>query len=208
VRDITLSKLELLLKRIEPKSEKPSRCTRPAKPSKAMEHLLGRLQQREWVCRMQDGFMEEIKYLRAEAKWILHLPRCRYCQLTAELDVERYNGKHVAWFLDLENSPYMEKAYRDCPKARNYVIDNYWWALERYEKTGTTKLAEVNTVKFILDRAKWAYKITGKQIHGARQMLKLVRSWNWNNPTESEEQYYELDAQFNIYSPLFVDINE
>jgi hypothetical protein len=52
--------------------------------------LLNRLSTREWLLIVEGQLMEAIALLRREAKFIEHLPHCRYCQLNLELDVEWY----------------------------------------------------------------------------------------------------------------------
>lgn len=120
------------------------------------------------------------------------------CQMEVELDVERYLGKHIAWFVDLESGEYWEKWDPTCPRERNYKIDNYWWQVQRYRETGTTEWPKSETVKFILDRAKWAYKIEGKEIHLAREKLKLVRNWDF-----SEQCQRKFERLENKSSPFF-----
>jgi hypothetical protein len=98
----------------------------------------------------------------------------------------------------------LEEKYPDCPKEENYVIDNYWAQVERYRKTGTAESPEVNTISFILDRAKWAYKITGKQIRLSRQLLMLVRAWNFNDQNlEDYNRIYEELGMYEIANPSF-----
>ena len=191
-----MSKLELLLKKIQKPEE--SRHQPPPKTSTKLLTLINRLNTREWLPGIEEALMLQIRGLRSEVKWIEHLPRCRLCQLETELDVERYLGKHIAWFVDLESGEYWEKADRSCPKEKNYKIDNYWDQVQRYRKTGIVEWKESETLKFILDRAKWAYKITGKQIHLARQKLKLVRNWDFSE--QCERKFERLENQS---SPFF-----
>jgi len=166
--------------------------------------LLNRLSTREWLLIAEGQLMEAVVYLKREAKFIEHLPHCRYCQLNLELDVERYNGVHSSWYLCLENNEYLEETYPDCPKEENYTIDNYWAQVERYRKTVTTEFPEVNTLSYILDRAKWAYKIAGKQIRLSRQLLRLVRAWNFSDQISEEyNRIYEELGMYEIANPSF-----
>jgi hypothetical protein len=192
--------LKLLLKRISRKEEVPKGP--PPKPSKNLLMLLNRLQMREWLHLIEGQLMEAITYLRSEVKFIEHLPHCWVCKLELQLDVERYNGNRSTWYLCLENNEYLEAEYPDCPKEENYTIDNYWAQVERYRKTGTVECAEVNTMSFILDRAKWAYKIMGKQIHLARQLLRLVRTWDFSDRVVMEfDRLYEELGMYEIANP-------
>jgi hypothetical protein len=166
--------------------------------------LLNRLNTREWLLIVEGQLMEAITFLRGEVKFIEHLPHCRDCQLLLQLDVERYNGNHSTWYLCLENNEYLEETYPDCPREENYTIDNYWAQVERYRKTGTAESPEVNTISYILDRAKWAYKITGKQIRLSRQLLRLVRAWTFSDQNlEDYNRIYEELGMYEIANPSF-----
>lgn len=190
-----MSKLELLLKRIQKPPEAKHRLQPPRETSRKLTVLLDRLSIREWLPQAEEDLMLEIRHLRSEVKWIEHLPRCQICQLELELDVERYLGKHIAWFVNLESSEYFEEQYPECPKEDDYKIDNYWWQVKRFEATGIAEWKESETIKFILDRAKWAYKIDGKQIHIARQKLKLVRTWDFSERCQRKFAKLENESE-------------
>lgn len=205
-RGARLSKLEMLLKRIQKPEEKPKpkKLSKPPKPSKKLLMLLNRVNTREWLLIVEGQLMEAIVLLRHELKFIEHLPHCRICQCELQLDVERYNGTRLFWYLSLENSEYLQEAYPDCPKEEDYNIDNYWWQVERYRKIGTTESDEVNTLAFIMDRAKWAYKIAGKQIRLSRQLLRLVRTWDFSERCFTEySRVYEKLGMYEIANPSF-----
>jgi len=106
------------------------------------------------------------------------------CRMELQLDVERYLGNRSTWYLCLENTEYLEEEYPDCPKVEDYRIDNYWAQVERLRQ-GITK-SDANTMEFILDRAKWAYKIMGNQIKLSRQLLRMVRNWDFSEGTQKE----------------------
>jgi len=202
------SKAALLIERIRQphflrdRIHPPTKPKVPPKTSKALLMLLNRLAMREWLYFVEGQLMKTVTYLRDEVKFIGHLPRCWMCQMELRLDVERYNGTHTFWYLCLENNEYLEEQYPDCPREENYVIDNYWAQVERYRRTGTTECAEVNTMKFILDRAKWAYKIMGRQIHLARQLLRLVRTWDFSDRIIMEfDSLYEELRMYEIANP-------
>jgi len=198
---VLTSKIHLLLQRIQRPEEKPKA---PPKTSKKLLMLLNRLNSREWLLIVEGQLMEAITFLRGEVKFIEHLPHCRDCQLLLQLDVERYNGNHSTWYLCLENNEYLEETYPDCPREENYTIDNYWAQVERYRKTGTAESPEVNTISYILDRAKWAYKITGKQIRLSRQLLRLVRAWTFSDQNlEDYNRIYEELGMYEIANPSF-----
>jgi len=120
-----------------------------------------------------------------------------------KLDVERYLGNHSFWYLCLENSEYLEARYPSCPKERNYHISSYWEQLRHYEQYGNTNVPGENTVEFILDRAKWAYKITGKQIRLLRRLLRLARNWNFNEEQTMEfQRLYDRLGMYDIALPF------
>lgn len=171
-----IQKPRILHDRLYPKEE-----VKPKKPSKNLLRLLNLIKMRKWTSDAQNDFMALIIQMRQEVKFIEHLPKCWMCQMNLRLDVERYNGTHTFWFLSLENNEYLEERYPSCPKERNYHIGNYWEQYAYYKKYGNTNVPGENTLQFILDRAKWAYKIYGKQIRLARKMLKMVRNWRFND---------------------------
>lgn len=146
--------------------------------------LVGRMETRDWLQLVEGQLIEAIIYLRGEVKFIQHLPHCWVCRMEIQLDVERYLGRRSKWYLCLENNEYLEEQYPDCPKAENYRIDNYWDQVERFRK-GITE-SEANTMEFILDRAKWAYSIMGKQIKLSRQLLRIVRNWDFSEQLLAE----------------------
>jgi hypothetical protein len=188
---------KILHDRLHP--EKPAKAT---KPSKNLLNFLNRLLTRRWIDVVQDQLMEAIVYLRQEVKFIEHLPRCYLCKMTLELDVERYLGNHSTWYLSLENSEYLEKRYPSCPRERNYQIGNYWEQLQHFRKYGNTDTGD-NTVEFILARAKWAYKIMGKQIRLARRLLCLVRAWDFTEERTIEfQRLYERLGMYEIVFPF------
>lgn len=180
--------MHLLIQRISRDEEVPKGP--PPKTSKKLLALLNRLNTRSWLPIVEGQLIEAIHFLRREVKFIEHLPHCRICKIELQLDVERYNGNHSTWYLGLENSEYIEEQYPDCPKEENYKIGSYW--------TGSSD----ETVRFILERAKWAYKIMGKQILTARQMLKLVRTWNFSKEyTARFNRLYDKLARYEVTLP-------
>lgn len=186
-----IHKPRILHDRIHPQKEPRARA-----PSRNLENLLDRIKMRKWVSVVQDDLMQTVIYLRRDVKFIEHLPKCRFCLLELELDVERYLGTRSFWFLCLENNEYLEQRYRSCPRERNYKIGNYWEQAEHFRKYGNTDTGD-NTLQFILDRADWAYKIYAKQIHVARQLLRLVRAWNFSEAQRQE--YGRLCEQLGMY---------
>ena len=74
----------------------------------------------------------------------------------------------------------------------NSALGNYWEQLAYYNKYGTTDVPGENTLQFILDRAKWAYKIYGKQIRLARKLLKMLRNWRFYD----EQQMLEFNIVY------------
>jgi len=157
---------------------------------------------RDWLYFIEGQLMDTITYLRGEVKYIEHLPRCWVCMMQLKLDIERYLGKHSTWYLSLENNEYLEEQYPDVPKERNYHIGSYWEQVKHYRKYGDTKVPGENTEKYILDRAKWAYKIMGKQIHLARKMLKIIRAWDFSDRIIMEfNTLYEELGMYEIANP-------
>jgi hypothetical protein len=163
--------------------------------------LLNTIETGKWLVHVEEQLMDAVAALRHELKWIEHIQGCWRCQMELKLDVERYLGKHTFWFLCLENE-YLERHYRNCPKERNYHIGSYWEQVQYYEKYGNTDVPGENTLDFILDRSKWAYKIIGKQIHLARRMLRLVRTWDDSDLAKFARLNVKLELYF-VSDPPF-----
>jgi len=189
----------ILYNRIHP--EEPAKRRR----SKKRNILLDRIATRRWLNVVQDQLMEAITHLRGDVKFIEHLPGCWRCKMELKLDVERYLGNHSFWYLCLENSEYLEVRYRSCPKERNYHIGSYWEQVEYYRQHGNADVPGENTVEFILDRAKWAYKIMGKQIRLLRRLLRLARTWDFSEEQTSEfQRLYDRLGMYEIALPFEV----
>ena len=194
----------MLLKQIQKPEEKPKKLSKPPGPSKQLFMLLNRVNTREWLHIVEGQLMEAIVYLRREVKFIEHLPHCWICQVELELDVERYMGNHSFWWCCLENNQYLERRYRSAPKERDYHIGNYWEQLQYYRGHGNTDVPGQNTLQFIFDRAKWAYKIAGKQIRLSRQLLRLVRAWSFSDQNiEDYNRIYDKLGMYEIANPSF-----
>ena len=166
----------------------PPKPVKPVDYSRQIEKLIHRTNEHKWIEIAYLQLIIEIVRLRAEARFIWHFPKCQMCKANLIIDVERYCGCHTFWYLSLENSEYLEEQYLDIPKLENYRLGNYWEQAKWCEKHGNTDVPGENTYQFILDRANWAYKIYGNQIHSARQMLRLVKAWDFS---EAQHQEYE-----------------
>lgn len=206
---LTTENIEILLKRIRQPTilhDHVFSNRTEVKPisSGNIQKLLGRVRIRQWTGAAQDDLMLAIGMMRSEVRIIAHLPKCWLCQMELKLDVERYNGTRCFWFLSLENSSYLERRYRSCPKERNYHIGNYWEQVQYYREHGNCDVPGENTVQFILDRAKWAYKIYGKQIHLARVLLNMVRNWNFNDDQQRSKfnVIYERLGMYDVALPI------
>ncbi len=194
-----VQKPRVLYNRIHPQNEPQVMQT-----SKNLQRLVERLKMREWMPNMQDYLMETIIRLRREVKFIEHLLGCWICKCEMQLDVERYLGNRTAWYVCLENNEYLERRYRGCPKEKDYHIGNYWEQVRYYREHGSTDVPGENTLQFILDRAKWAYKIYGKQIKTLRRLLHIVRSWNFNaNQEELLSKFYRIYNRLDMYDVAF-----
>lgn len=198
-----MSELQVLLKRIHAIPEpKPKPMFQAREPSADTMFLLDRVRRRRWLDTVQDELMEAIIMLRNDVKFITHLPKCRYCQLTLQLDVERYYGSHSFWWIQLEGNEYLERRYRSCPKARDYAMPGYWEQEQYYRKHGSLDGMENTTIQFILARGKWVYKIYGKQIRTARRMLHIARNWSFIT-SQSQLEFDRLYTQLGMYEIAF-----
>jgi len=180
-----------LLKRMQP--PKP-RYKKAPETSSDLLALVDRMNMRDWLYFKEVQLFKVIKELRLDIKFIEHLPHCWVCRAELQLDVERYLGNRSMWYLCLENNEYLEEQYPDCPKAENYRIDNYWAQVERYRRG--IKKNDTNTIEFIMDRAKWAYKIIGNQIRLCRQLLRMARNWDFNS--NSIEEFVRIEDELGI----------
>jgi hypothetical protein len=189
----------VLQDRVHPQPERPRKSS-----TKDLQHLLERIKMRDWVYRVQDSLMELIIELRREVEFIEHLQGCCICKMELRLDVERYNGSRLFWYTSLENSEYLERRYPSCPKEQNYHIGNYWEQVAYYREHGTADVPGENTLDFILARAKWAYKIIGKQIRVARHLLHMARNWNFNDTTSMLEfnRIYDRLGRYDVALPF------
>jgi hypothetical protein len=195
-----IRKPRILYHRIHP--EEPAKSP---KQSKKLIMLLDRIATRRWLSVVQDQLMEAVADLRGEVKFIEHLPGCWLCKMELKLDVERYLGNRSFWYLCLENSEYLEARYPSCPKERDYHIGSYWEKVQYYRQYGNTDVPGENTTEFILDRAKWAYKIMGKQIRLLRQLLRLARNWNFSEEqTSTFQRLYNRLGMYEIALPFEV----
>ena len=191
--------VEVLLERIQRPHAlsdyvRPPRAQPPQDDSSA-RMLIERINKRAWVEDTYGELHELLANLRGEINFIKHLPKCRFCQAELQIDVERYLGSRSPWWINLQDSEYLEEIYPEIPKEADYTIDNYWNQVAHYRKYGNTNTG-ANTMEFIFARAKWVFKYFGKQVHIARQMLRLVKNWNFTETTERE--YVELYDKLNI----------
>jgi len=180
-----MSDLQSLLKRIQPEQKKTRYKMVSLEPSPYLVALLGRMEARRW---REEQMALTVEYLREcadEIKFIQHLRTCRECQLEASLSVERYGGRGLPWFFDMnnfdvfldENNENLDTRFRDCPRIQNYRIGSYW--------DNTTDHNE--TMKFINDRITWAEKHIRQQIWIAVDYYKLLKEWDLNEPYPVEE---------------------
>jgi len=126
--------------------------------------------------------VEYLKQCADEIRFIRHLRTCRECQLEATLSIERYGGRGLPWFFDLNNFDcFLEEAedprFSDCPRIQRYCIGSYW------DKTTDRN----ETMKFINDRCSWAEKHIKQQIWIAVDYYKLLKEWDLNEPYPVEE---------------------
>lgn len=106
-------------------------------------------------------------------------------------------GSRLFWWLNLNNEGFMPEMYPDIPKADDYHIGNYWEQVKWYQKHGNTDVPGENTWEFIMDRAKWVYKIYARQIHAAREMRRLLQKWDFSEA--HHKLYSTLYEQLELY---------
>lgn len=92
----------------------------------------------------------ELQQLVDHKKFILHLPECDHnCILLLCMDLERYMGRNVPWYLTPQ---YDFPEYKGCPKAEDYEFGYYGHDLQE------------GTKQFIRDRCDWVLQIIKKKI--------------------------------------------
>ena len=165
--------LQLLLNRSQ--RIQPWRPMRRVEPTSHQRVLLGRMETRRWVGLAKETVLMQIRELAFEIKWIKHVETCRTCLLEIQLNIERYGGGRLPWYLDLINDVNQmteDFVFKGCPKVEDYRIGSYW--------RGSSE----DTFRFIKDRLNWAEEITRKQLVAAVAYLKLLMNWNfdWEPP--------------------------
>jgi len=176
------SELQALLKRTQPPKPRYKKVT--PEPSPYLTALLGRMEARQWREEQLARTLEYLKESADEVKFIRHLRTCRECQLEATISIERYGGRGLPWFFDLNNFDcFLDEAedprFTDCPRIQNYRIGSYW------DKPVDRNKNE--TMKFINDRINWAEKYNLEQIWIASDYYKLLKEWNLNGEPPLEE---------------------
>lgn len=180
-----ISRPKILHDRVNP--EQPIKLVR-----KSPTLILDRIKVRAWLVEAQDALFLHIRRMHWETKMIEYLPKNKWGMVELTLDVERYCGSHCGvWWLSLEASEWIEQTWRSCPKVKDYHIGSWWEQQKWYQKHGNCDVPGQNTEQFILDRAKWAYKLIGKHIKICRRMRWLVKNWNFSEEQEREFRILE-----------------
>jgi hypothetical protein len=99
--------------------------------------------------------------LMAELSQIVHFLECSYCQVELQMDIERYWGRHCPFYLDLNNEDDIEDS---APKARDYKFGSYW--------SGPSD----DTIRFIIDRLKWAKGIIEEEAVALIFEIKVLQT--------------------------------
>jgi hypothetical protein len=159
-----LTHLEALLKRID---KTPKYSDLPPKPSRDLDALLGRVENRRWKEAMIQETLERLERLQDELEILEHVKGCKDCQVEATLDVERYLGGHSGlWYIELTNGDFLPELYKDCPAVENYKIGSYW--------SGSSE----DTVRFILDRIAWAEPKIKTEIETVVDFFVALEDWD------------------------------
>lgn len=150
------------------------------------------METRRWVGLTKETVLMQIRELAFEIKWIKHVETCGNCLLEIQLNVERYGGSRLPWYLDLINDVNElteEFVFKGCPKVEDYRIGSYW--------TGTSD----DTIRFIKDRLHWAENLIRKQIVAATGFLRIIMSWNfdWEPPLFWGVKMSELAKQMKAH---------
>jgi len=193
-----MSKIALLLERIQPKAEselKPMSEERMAEQDAKVLLIVRRVENRQLIEEAKELTLETVKSIKLDLRLINHVLKCKQCMVELMLDVERYGGSHSGISsLDLTNNDCLElyvdedeeddiemdlgasigpelfKLWRQIPRADSYRIGNYWLQL-----AGETNF---ETEKFIRDRLEWHRKMLLFQLRQAREYYRMLLKWN------------------------------
>jgi len=193
-----MSKLALLLDRIQPKAEsemKPMSEERMAQQDAKVLLIVRRVENRQLIEEAKELTLETVKSIKLDLRLINHVLKCKECMVELMMDVERYDGSRCGISsLDLTNNDLLElyvdeeeeddiemdlgasidpelfQLWRQIPRADSYRIGNYWLQL-----AGETNF---ETEKFIRDRLEWHKKILLYQLKQAREYYRMLLKWN------------------------------
>lgn len=131
------------------------------------------MENRRWRNAELERVLAELEEQHNELKWIRHVRGCGNCQIELQLAIERYGGRNCPWYLNLEYETgwypdvYQEDSlYKNAPRLDRYKIGSYW--------NGTSS----DTIRFILDRVKWAEAIIQKFAETLVDYCVEVEEWD------------------------------
>lgn len=161
--------------------------TRPVPPSKEMVKLMNRLEARRWQTDELDRTMFNLEWTQQQISWIEHIRSCRQCQIEMQINIERYCGSRGPWYLNLEGEMcfpeiYEEEGiYKTCPKPQDYKIGYYGHSSE-------------DTIRFILDRCKWAEAIIRSDIEILVDYYVDMEEWDLeaSPPPDTTSLIYQI----------------
>jgi len=166
-----MSDLQLLLQRIQP--PEPKAMEKPPEPSKALETLFTRMENRKWKEHEIAWALALSEQHTDNLKFIQHVRKCEQCQFELTINIERYQGRHAPWYLNLEYETgwypdvYEEDPlYKTAPRINKYDIGSYW--------TGTSK----DTLRFISDRMNWAEEKIRRALEAVADYVVALEEWN------------------------------
>lgn len=196
-----MSALQTLLDRIQPPKIEYSDEPPPTSPE--LVKLMNRMWNRKWREMELEDVLDQLVDLQCELDFTKHLETCKNCQAELRLDIERYCGRRCPWYLntfEYESSVdfdiyEVDPLYKDAPKTQNYHIGSYWEQVKYYRQRGTMKGYRNDTLKFILDRAKWAAPKIGSHVEELVDYYFEVEAWDLESPLSSRPDLFERELE-------------
>jgi hypothetical protein len=150
--------------------------------SKDLLNLVNRVQTRACIEENKILLENRIKTLNRELRAMKHVEKCKMCLLELQLDVERYLGTRIFWWLNLSND--VGEEMKECPQVDDYRIGSYW--------SGSSD----GTVRFIKDRMEWAWNVTLQEIRLTGKARSLLEHWNYSRSRQFQRKFESIISQF------------
>jgi hypothetical protein len=150
--------------------------------SKDLLNLVDRVQTRASIEEYKIVLKDRLETLNGELRAMKHVGKCRQCLLELQLDVERYLGMRIFWWLNLSDD--VGEEMKECPQVENYRIGSYW--------SGSSD----DTIRFIKDRMAWAWNVTLQEIRLTGKARSLLEHWDYSRSRQFQRKFESIISQF------------